>query len=196
MKLVWSCVPLRRGRRAAGSRFGGLVLGVLLAASASAATPDWLRLAAQAPLPKYPDDTKAVVLYTEQVTTVTGTGDIQTEYRKAIKILRPEGREFGIVAVPFDKETRLTYVKGWCIPASGKDYEVKEKDAIETALFTESLYDGTKTKVIRIPAAEPGNVIGYEYEQRRRPFILQDAWAFQEEIPVRRARFELHLPPS
>ncbi|HEV2493215.1 MAG TPA: DUF3857 and transglutaminase domain-containing protein [Terriglobia bacterium] len=145
-------------------------------------------------MPKYPDDARAVVLFSEQVTTVTSKGDIRTRYRRAIKILRPEGRELGYVAVPFDSETRLTYLKAWCIPESGKDYEVKERDAVETGFTAELLYDDTKTKVIKIPAADPHNVIGYEYERKRRPFILQDTWDFQERIPVRRARFELHLP--
>ena len=98
------------------------------------------------------------------------------------------------MAVPFDKDTRLTYLKAWCLPESGKDYEVKEKEAVETGFTSENLYDDTKTKVIKIPASEPPNVIGYEYERKRRPYILQDDWDFQEELPVRQARFELHLP--
>ena len=179
----------------AGLKSGALLVAVFAAAAlGSAATPDWLRAAAQATLPKYPDDAKAVVLFSEQVTTVTSKGDIRTRYRRAIKILRPEGRELGYVAVPFDSETRLTYLKAWCIPENGKDYEVKEKDAVETGFTAELLYNDTKTKVLKIPAADPHNVIGYEYERKRRPFILQDTWEFQERIPVRRARFELHLP--
>ena len=185
----------RDARATCGQACASLVLILAAgAALASAATPDWLRTAAQQQLPKYPDDTKAVVLFSEQITTVTGGGDIQTRYREAIKILRPEGRGYGLVKVSFDKETRLTYLKGWCIPESGKDYELKEKDAAETQLFSESLYDDHKAKVIKIPASDPGNVIGYEYEQRHRPFVLQDTWEFQEDLPVRRSRFELHLP--
>src|SRR2546425_872018 len=199
MQPKWFFKPFRPRDRAAAARANPLVVAafhVACAALASAATPDWLRTAAQTPLPKYPDDTKAVVLFSEQITTVTSNGDIMTRYRRAIKILRPEGRELGYVAVPFDKETRLTYLKAWCIPESGKDYEVKEKDVMETGLISELLYDDTKTKVIKIPASNPPNVIGYEYERKRRPFILQDTWEFQERIPVRRARFELHLPPT
>jgi len=183
--------------RDARATFARLVLIFAMgAALASAATPDWLRTAAQSSLPKYPDDTKAVVLFSEQITTVANNGDIKTRYREAIKILRAEGRELGNVAVSFDKETRLTYLKGWCVPESGKDYEVKEKDAVEVGLFAEALYDDDKAKVIKIPASEPGNIIGYEYERKRRPFVLQDTWDFQEQLPVRRARFELHLPSN
>jgi hypothetical protein len=145
-------------------------------------------------LPEYPKDTVAVVLLSEQVTTVKNNGEIETLYRQAYKILRPEGRRYGKALVYFDNETRLTYLKAWCIPANSNEYEVKEKDAIETSLFQESFFSDTKYKVLQIPAADPGNVVGYEYVQKRRPFVLQDQWLFQEYIPVRRARFTLRLP--
>ncbi len=179
------------------SPFRRLVLGAALLScipGAKGGVPEWLRAAAQTSLPKYPDDTNAVMLLDEQVTSISASGEIKTRYRHAFKILRPEGRERGFVAVHFDKETRLTYLKAWSLPADGKDYEVKEKEAVETSPFGESLYQDTRLKFLRIPAAEPGNVIGYEYEQRRRPQILQDTWWFQDDIPVRRARFELQLP--
>src|SRR5437899_3552933 len=66
---------------------------VLTSPVASAGTPDWLKQAAQAPLPAYPDDTDAVMLLNETFTTVSTTGDIRTTHRKAYKILRPEGRD-------------------------------------------------------------------------------------------------------
>jgi len=73
---------------------------------------------------------------------------------------------------------------------------VREGEAIETAAFSEGLYGDTRYKVLQIPAAQPGNVIGYEYQQKQRPFILQTAWSFQDEIPVRQARFTLELPST
>jgi len=189
-----STAPQHTVKGTAAAAAGVTIMLVLSAAFSPAATPDWLRTAAQSPLPKYPDDTKAVVLFSETVTTVANNGDIRTRYREAVKILRPEGRKMGEVVVPFDKDTRLTYLKGWCIPQDGKDYEVKEKDAVESGMFSEALYADDKVKIIKIPAAEPGNIIGWEYDRKRRPYILQDDWRFQEDIPVRQARYELHLP--
>ncbi|MBV8903988.1 MAG: DUF3857 and transglutaminase domain-containing protein, partial [Acidobacteriia bacterium] len=63
-------------------------------------------------------------------------------------------------------------------------------------LFSDNLYEDARQKLLKIPGAEVGAVVGYEYEQRRRPSILQDEWLFQQELPVARARFELHLPPG
>ncbi|MGD0920566.1 MAG: DUF3857 and transglutaminase domain-containing protein [Terriglobia bacterium] len=175
--------------------FAGLLLSVLFSASqALGGVPDWLRAAARAPLPSYPNDTKAVVLLNEHVTTVKDNGEIETSYRHAYKILRPEGREYGTIGVYFDPETRLTYLKAWSISARGDEYEVKEKDAVETGAFGAALYDDTRHKVVRIPAAEAGSVVGYEYVQKRRPKVLQDTWYVQDEIPVRRARYVLRLP--
>ncbi|MBZ5537003.1 MAG: DUF3857 domain-containing protein [Acidobacteriia bacterium] len=159
-----------------------------------AAAPEWLRTAARESLPNYPKETVAVLLLSEQMTTVRENGEIETLYRRAYKILRPEARErYGTFAVDFDKDTRLSNMKAWCLPATGNEFEVKEKDAVETG-FSEELYNDTHHKVLTIPAAVPGNVIGYEYVQRKRPYVLQDEWWFQRTIPVRRARFWLKLP--
>jgi len=171
-----------------------VLAGAWCAPAASAGAPEWLRDLTRQPLPEYPKDTNAVMLLNEQITVVKDNGEIFTTYRRAYKILRPKGRELGTFLVYFDNETRLTYLKAWSIPPDGKEYEVKEKDAIETTLGGDSLYDDTHRKILTIPAAEPGNIIGYEYEQKQRPYVLQDVWYFQEKVPVRLARLTLQLP--
>lgn len=172
-----------------------LLAAVALAPAASAAAPEWLRALARETLPPYPPETVAVLLLDEQVITVDEKGQIKTVYRRAFRILRPEGRELGYFAVHFDQETKLTFMKAWSIPPAGKEYEVKEKDAVEIGQFGE-MYSDLRLKVLRIPAAEPGNVIGYEYEQAHRPYVYEDRWLFQDQLPVRRARFVLQLAPG
>ena len=56
------------------------------------------------------------------------------------------------------------------------------------------MIDDVKQKVLRIPAPDPGNIIGYEYEVEEQPLVLQDQWEFQEESPVRESHYSLHLP--
>ena len=97
----------------------------------------------------------------------------------------------------FDPQSRITDLHGWCIPVSGKDYEVKEKDAVESAVIGVDggeLVDDQRTKTLRIPAATVGSVIGYEIEQELRPYVLLDEWQFQDTIPVREAHYTLQLP--
>jgi transglutaminase-like putative cysteine protease len=174
-----------------------LFLAALVVSSPARAAnaPDWLAAAAKQANPaSLAKDTVAIVLYFEQQTSVKPNGDIETRYRKAYRILRPEGKEYGTVPIPFSRITPITYLKAWSIPADGKVYEVKDKDSAETQMLGGELYDDAKLKVLVIPAADPGNVIGYEYVQKGRPYIFQDVWDFQDLIPVLRATYTLQLP--
>ncbi|HKW65572.1 MAG TPA: DUF3857 and transglutaminase domain-containing protein [Candidatus Acidoferrum sp.] len=156
--------------------------------------PDWLQQAVRQAVPPQDKDTKAVVVYTEQQTIVKDNGAIETRYREAIKILRPEGKNYGTVVVEFTKSTPITYFKAWSIPADGKPYEVKDKDSAEVGVDGGDLYDDVRKKVLEIPAAEPGNIVGYEFVQKGRPDVFQDDWSFQELIPVLHGQYSLQIP--
>jgi transglutaminase-like putative cysteine protease len=156
--------------------------------------PEWLRAVSQNKLPDYPPDTDAVVLLDQRETVVKNSGDIETRYRRAYKLLRTEAaKEYGGVVVNFDQETQISFLKAWTIMPDGRQIEVKEKDAIEGtaagALFTDKRY-----KYIKFPEANPGSVVAYEYVQKHRPFVFEDNWSFQRHIPCQRARFSLQIP--
>lgn len=158
--------------------------------------PAWMHTAAAAPLPAYDEKTDAVLLYSSMDVVVVSTDKIKTTVREAYKIVRPGGREHGKVHIYFNPQRKIKDLHGWCIPAHGKDFEVKDKDATEIALelVGAELIDDTKYKVIDIPASDPGNVIGYEYEVEEKPFFLQDMWEFQGPDPVRESHYSLQLP--
>ncbi|HEX7151922.1 MAG TPA: DUF3857 and transglutaminase domain-containing protein [Thermoanaerobaculia bacterium] len=177
-------------------RFAALLVSLLAAAPAFAwgGAPDWLKQLATTQLPSYPADTAGVALLDEVITTVTPAGEIKTLHRRAHKVLSTSGRDLGYVAVYYDSSTKLTNFQAWAIAANGEEYRVKERDAVETSPFDGELYSDFKAKVLRIPSAEPGSIVAYEYEQIERPYGLQDLWSFQREVPVRRARYTLVLP--
>ncbi|MGB9464801.1 MAG: DUF3857 and transglutaminase domain-containing protein [Candidatus Acidiferrum sp.] len=185
----------RCGLAAALSTFW--VMGVPGPARANDA-PQWMHALVNVPLPAHDEKTDAVLLYSEEILSVQGNGKMKRTERRVFKILRPDGRKYGRVFADFDSETKINSIHGWCIPAQGKDYEVKDKDALETALFgvqNGELMTDLKTKVLTIPAADPGSIIGYEIEQEVRPYVMQDVWAFQRaETPVREAHYTLQLP--
>jgi Domain of Unknown Function with PDB structure (DUF3857)/Transglutaminase-like superfamily len=174
------------------------LLALLLAVPASAGdAPGWMHALVGAPLPAHDDKTVAVQLYSETSVTVQSTEKIKTVVRRAFKILRPGGRDYGDVIIFFDSQTRITSLHAWCIPAQGKDFEVKEKDGAEISLPGvpgSELVSDVRAKVLRIPAADPGNIVGYEVEHVDRPFFLQNIWYFQQSIPVSEARYSLQLP--
>ena len=159
--------------------------------------PAWMHTAAAAPLPPHDDKTDAVTVYSEDITIVQSEGKVKNIERRAYKILRPGGKDHGIAVAEFDSERKITGMKGWCIPAQGKDYEVKEKEALDISLAgveSSELITDIKDRILRIPAADPGNVVGYEIEVETKPYILQDLWRFQHRTPVREARYSLQLP--
>lgn len=177
-----------------------LVCSAYLPSAARAAdAPPWMHALVNVQLPPHDEKTDAVLLYSEEILNVQSNGKIKTTERRAYKILRPGGREHGTIYASFDSETRITGLRGWCIPAQGKDYEVKDKNVLETAVYGVSngeLASDVRTKILKIPAADPGNIVGYEVEHEDRPYILQDEWGFQEEDPVREAHYTLQLPPG
>ncbi len=160
--------------------------------------PQWLRDAAQqsaAPGAPPNGDANAVILFDDQETNVKDNGEIETMHRRAFLILRPGGKSAGVLNVPFDPQMKITSIHGWCIPKTGKEFEVKDKDAMELN-FDEEFYSDVRHRVLEIPAALPGNIVAYEYRQKSRPFILQDEWWFQDELPMRRSIFTVNLPPG
>jgi len=175
-------------------------VGTFAPPSANAAdAPEWMHAVVSTPLPPHDEKTDAVLLYSEDVTSVQPDGKIKSLARRAYKILRPGGRNYGIVLAYFDSNVKITGMRAWCIPQQGKDYEVREKDAIEVALagvqYSELITD-QRDKFLKIPAADPGNVVGYEVQSEEHPYLLQDSWEFQHSIPALQATYTLQLPPG
>lgn len=188
--------------RLAGLIFIPVVLCALLAAPRARAggdAPAWMHALANVPLPPHDEKTNAVLLYSDRTITVLSVDKMRTVVREAYKILRPSGREHGIVGVPFNSDEKVARLHGWCIPAQGKDYEVKDKEAAEVSLPKiegSELVSDVRFKLLQIPAADPGNIIGYEYEVESHPLLLQETWRFQGEDPVAEAHYTLQLPPG
>ncbi len=195
---------LRATRQRAALLLWAVLLGCLamfpkLAMAGDVAAPAWMHALTGVPLPAHDEKTDAVLLYSEKNVTVLGTDKVKISVRRAYKILRPGGREYGLVLVDFNPRKKVTGLRGWCIPAQGKDFEVKDKDAVEVALPKiegSELISDVKDKMLRIPAPDPGNIVGYEYEVEEQPMVLQDTWRFQHAVPARESHYSLSLPPG
>jgi hypothetical protein len=173
------------------------VLALVPRAMAGGDAPQWMHALVSAPLPSYDEKTDAVLLYSETSVAVLSADKIKTNIREAYKILRPNGRDHGTVSIYFNPQRKIKNLHGWCISAKSKDYEVKDKDAVDKSYSGGGiLLDDVKYRILEIPAPEPGNIVGYEYEVEDQPFFLQEIWYFQQLDPVRESHFSLQLPAS
>src|SRR5947208_174837 len=76
-----------------------LAMNPLLAFAGDA--PAWMHAVVSAPLPAHDEKTDAVLLYSETNVSVISADKVKTVERRVYKILRPDGRDYGDVAVPY-----------------------------------------------------------------------------------------------
>jgi hypothetical protein len=148
-------------------------------------------------LPTYAPETNAVVLLDDTTYSVAPNGQAIEHYRRVVKILRPAGRDEGIVQVPFDKDSKILSLHVWSIGPDGHEYAVDNKEIVEFGYPNDGpLYADEKYKAVKAPGRDPGGVVAYEYEQRMRPYLNEKTWFFQEDIPHVSESFTLELPPG
>jgi hypothetical protein len=161
--------------------------------------PPWVQGQVSVPTPEHDDTADAVLLYSEAILTAQTNGKLRRLDRRVYRILRPNGDVHGIVRVDVDAQTRINSLRGWSIPSSGKGYEVSERDSVETSLSgveNGELMTDVHTKLLRIPAAVPGSIVGYEIELEEKPYVMTDEWVLEDTVPLREAHYRLQLPPG
>jgi len=170
---------------------------VPVSAALAASAPDWMQAQVTAPVPAHDEETNAVVLYSETELIVQAPGKMKRVERQVYRILRRDGEAYGNVVAYYTPQSRITSMRGWSIPEQGKAFEVKERDAIETALTDVDggeLIGDVRRKSMKIPAAVPGSLVGYEIEREMHPYAMTDEWDFQDAVAVREARYTVRLP--
>jgi len=166
-------------------------------ASKPDSVPDWVRTAAEQKLPDYPPETNAVVLLDETTYTVAPDGSATEHYRHIVKILRPQGREEGIVAVPFDKDSKILSMHVWSIGPDGHEYAVKDNEMVEYGYPGQgNFFVDLKVRAANAPGRDPGGIVAYEYEQRTHAYLTEKTWFFQNDLPHVNQSFTLELPPG
>jgi hypothetical protein len=182
-------------------RFAAAILLLLAAIPALAfkpdAVPDWVRAAAAQKLADYPPETNAVVLLEDTTYTVAPDGTAIEHYRRVVKILRPQGRDEGIIYVPFDKDSKILSLHVWSIGPDGHEYTVKDNEIVEFGYPGQgNFFEDDKVKSVAAPGRDPGGIVAYEYLQRSHPYLTEKTWFFQSSIPRLNQSFTLELPPG
>ncbi len=179
-----------------------LVAGVPVQAASlfgsSQAVPDWVKTAAQQKLPEFVGNPKAVVLLDETTYTVDEKGQAVEHVRHVVKILRPQGRDYGYPAVWYDKDSKVLSMHVWSIDPGGHEYALKDNEIVDISAPGEGgeLYSDERARAAEVPGRDPGGVVAYEYEMRERPYLAETNWEFQDELPRMQQSFTLALPPG
>jgi hypothetical protein len=193
---------VRASERLALLALGTMVLGASAPARAAnlfgSPVPDWVKTAAQEKLPEFHGNPKAVVLLEQTTYTVDAKGQAVEHVRRVVKILRPQGRDYGYPVVSYDKDSKVLSLHAWSIDAAGHEYTVKDDEVSDVGQPGESgeLYSDARARVADPPGRDPGGIIAYEYEKRERPYLAESNWEFQDELPRMQQSFTLVLPPG
>lgn len=189
----WRAGPPGRLLRA----LAALTAFALPCAAFAGGAPPWMQAQVNAPVPEHDPQTGAVLMYSETVLSIQPNGNRRRLERRVFRILRPEGEKRGVAVAVFNSRSRIASIHAWCIPATGKEFEVKERDAIEAGLVGvagSELISDVRARMLSIPAAVPGSLVGYEFERDEQPLLQADSWNFQDTVPVRESRFTVELP--
>jgi len=172
-----------------------LLLAFALVRAGAADIPEWLAAAALLKVGDHPPETEAVYVLDERAVTVGRDGTILASCRVALRILRPGGIDRArqlVVASGFD--TRILSMKGWGVTEGRKTAKVTVKDVIETGLAPDTLYTDISIKILNVPGVEVGSLVGFEWEEERKPPSLEDIHTFQGPYPSERSRYSVALP--
>lgn len=156
--------------------------------------PDWVRQAASTQVPSLPSETKAIWLLYETDYKVIGPGDYVEHSRTVLKILRPDGRNYGDLSVPFTKGEKVSGLHAWTIDHAGNEYELKDKDFVEEGELSFELYSDRMRREAHAPGLGAGTIVAFEWEVKEHSWINELGWQFQTELPVLDSVLRLELP--
>ncbi len=159
--------------------------------------PDWVKQAAAQVLPEYPARTDAVLLLDDRTYTISPDGTKTEHVRRVVKLLRPQGRNYGQLWASFSGTEKLMSAHLWSIGADGHEYTVRDNDLSDHG-YGEGfmLYNDEKYRTGTIPAMGPGAITAIEFELQGRPYENDIIWVPNEEIPVATVRLTVNLPPG
>ena len=158
--------------------------------------PEWLTTAGRADLAHFGDGSAAIVLGKWTDFTVDTTGKFVLSERKAMRVLNRRSAERYLDAVGYENnDSKVTSIQTWTISSSGRVTQSGKKDLITAADFPDfEVFSDDRMKMIRIPGAEDGSLVGFEIVTQGRIPISGQKFQMEEEIPVRQAELHVSVP--
>ncbi len=159
--------------------------------------PDWAVAAAKTATPTTVGDAPAVVLFDEYLITIDEQNHALERERTAIRILKPQGREYSHCSIGYDVDEKLDYFRSWTFTPDGRQFQAMESDFKDEGAYSAPILQFTeRIRAVKPPASDPGAVVVCETEQHLRPYMNEEEWEIQAPIPVVSEALELVLPPG
>ncbi len=156
--------------------------------------PQWGLDAAKTHTPDYAKDAAAVVLYDEYIETIDDQGRAVERERKAIRILKPQGRD-NTCYVHYSEDEKIHYFRAWTIAADEKTYQAQDTDFAEFGdTGVPIMLSTAKARVVHLPAVDVGAIEICESEELLAPYEQEQVWQIQNDIPVVFQALEIDLP--
>ncbi len=177
-----------------------LLLAVLAAVAplrAKPNAPDWLRKAADTPVPAAFDaKAKAVVLHREVVYEVRPDGVVVSTERAAVRILQPEGQKHARAAAGFHLDTdKIRTALAWLISPAGDPIAYARKDFVELTPTNDTLFSDARTLHLNASGnAVAGATFGYEISVESRAVFSQFIEQLQGPLPILAQTIAVKLP--
>ena len=150
-----------------------------------------------------PDESApAVILYQSTRTwydILTGKFKVYTEVKTRIKILKPEGKEYADVEIPYvdsDKEKSMREdITGLKAFAYNMENGKLLKTKMENGSVSRERVDKSHMLLkFSIPQVKEGTVVEYQYKKESGYYFYIDTWVAQAEIPVAYTSYDLLIP--
>jgi hypothetical protein len=159
-------------------------------------TPDWLVAAGRVDLGHFGDGSAAVVIGQWTDFSVDVTGKFVMTERRALRVLNRRSAEPFLSAVGSENnDSKVTSIQTWAISPSGHVTQSGKKDLITAADFADfEVFSDDRVKVIKIPGAEEGSLVGYEIVTQGHTSINGRRFAMENEIPIRISELHVSVP--
>jgi len=177
----------------------GLTWAAILALSAQAAPPDWVRRAGQLPTPAGVGNAPAVVLLDETSTTVFPDGRNSIERHVVLRILNREGCKDALGSVDYlDKHDRIEDQDAWLVRNDRVVSPAGDRKWIDlTAAAPGAIFDeGRVQQIDYSDLAAPGDLFAFKTVVTGRMLFAQAIYNWDWNLPVVAERVSLHLPPA
>jgi hypothetical protein len=180
-----------------------LLLGVIVlvcptdrSISRAESVPDWLATANHVDLGHLGDGAAAVIVGEWNDFTVDATGKFVSTERRAIRVLNRRSADRYLKAVGYENnDTKVQSIQTWSISPSGRIVLSGKKDLITEAGFAEfELFSDDRVKLINIPGAEDGSLVGFEIVTQGRIPISGEKFRMEEEIPIHQGDLNVSVP--